>query len=116
MTVTANSTNRVQGATNPVFTVSYSGFVLGQNTGVLSGTPGVTTSAMTNSPAGTYAIVATNGTLSAVNYSFAFCERRFDGDSAGRVAAIGQRDRQRQPVHLRLAIHFREIISAPIQG
>jgi len=72
LTVTAGSTNRIYGATNPVFTVSYSGFVLNQTNTVLAGAPSVTTSATTNSPSGTYAIVVTNGTLSATNYSFSF--------------------------------------------
>ena len=72
LTVTAGSTNRAYGAPNPVFTVSYSGFVLSQTNTILSGAPSVTTSATTSSPGGNYAIVVTNGTLFATNYSFAF--------------------------------------------
>ena len=72
LTVTANSTSRPYGTTNPVFTASYSGFVNGETTNVLSGAPSLTTLATTNSPAGNYPIVATNGTLSAANYVFSF--------------------------------------------
>ena len=54
--VSANNTNRAYGATNPVFTVSYSGFVNGDTTSVLSGSPVLTTSAVTNSPVGNYTI------------------------------------------------------------
>ena len=72
LTVTANNTNRVYGATNPVFTVSYSGFVNGDNTNVLSGAPSISTGATTNSPVGNYPITVSQGTLNATNYSFVF--------------------------------------------
>ena len=72
LTVTANNTNKIYGATNPTFTASYAGFMNGDTTGVLSGSPSLTTTATTNSGAGTYLIAATNGTLSAANYSFNF--------------------------------------------
>jgi uncharacterized repeat protein (TIGR01451 family) len=72
LTVTANSTNKIYGATNPAFTASYSGFVNGDTSSVLSGSPGLTTTATTNSGVGPYGITATNGTLSATNYSFTF--------------------------------------------
>jgi hypothetical protein len=72
LTVSVNSTNRVYGATNPVFTVSYSGFVNGDGTNVLTGSPTITTTATTNSPVGNYAITISQGTLSATNYNFVF--------------------------------------------
>ncbi|HLX72053.1 MAG TPA: MBG domain-containing protein, partial [Verrucomicrobiae bacterium] len=74
LTVTANNTNRVYGVANPVFTASYSGFVNGENSSVLSGTPSVTSTATAGSSvAGSpYAITAAQGTLSAANYTFTF--------------------------------------------
>ena len=66
--VSANNTNRAYGATNPVFTVSYSGFVNGDGLNVLSGAPVLSTSARTNSPVGNYTITNTIGTLVATNY------------------------------------------------
>src|SRR5208283_3571269 len=66
--VSANNTNRVYGATNPVFTVSYSGFVNGDGLNVLSGSPVLTTSAKTNSPVGNYVITNSIGNLVATNY------------------------------------------------
>ncbi len=68
--VTADPKTRAYGATNPVFTATYSGFVNGEGTNVLSGSPSLTTSAATNSPVGPYTITATQNTLSANNYSF----------------------------------------------
>ena len=70
LVVSANNTNRIYGATNPVFTASYTGFFNGDSPGVLTGSPTLTTIAVTNSPVGIYLITATNGTLAATNYSF----------------------------------------------
>ena len=70
--VTADNQSRLYGQTNPVFTVQYSGFVDGDTVSVLSGAPGLTTVADTNTPAGNYGIVATNGSLNATNYALSF--------------------------------------------
>ena len=69
LTATANPATRAYGATNPVFTVSYSGFVNGDGTNVLSGSPVLMTSAVTNSRVGNYVITNTIGTLVATNYT-----------------------------------------------
>ena len=76
LTVSADSLSKLYGAAVPELTVSYSGFVNGEDTNVLSGTPTLTTTADTNSTvAGSpYVISVTNGTLSATNYSFAFVD------------------------------------------
>jgi hypothetical protein len=72
LTVTANDTNRVYGAANPAFTFSYNGFVAGEDAGVVSGAPLLTTTATTNSsvPGGPYPITISPDILSATNYSF----------------------------------------------
>ena len=71
--VSVNNTNRAYGATNPVFTVSYSGFVNGDTAlTALTGAPMLTTGATTNSPVGSYVITNGAGTLSAANYMFNF--------------------------------------------
>ncbi|MGA2175973.1 MAG: MBG domain-containing protein [Verrucomicrobiota bacterium] len=72
LTVTADNQTRLYGQTNPVFTVQYSGFVEGDNASVLSGAPTLSTSADTNTPVGTYDIVATNGNLTATDYALSF--------------------------------------------
>ena len=72
--VSAESKIKILGAANPQFTVSMTGFVLGDTAGVLSGAPTVTTVATTGSPVGTYPIVPAVGTLSAANYRFDFKE------------------------------------------
>jgi hypothetical protein len=74
LTITANDQVRLYGQTNPALTVQYSGFVDGDNQGVLSGAPALSTVADTNSPVGTYAIVATNGSLTATNYALSFAD------------------------------------------
>jgi sugar lactone lactonase YvrE len=72
LTVTANNASRAHGAANPAFADTVTGFVLGQTKSVLSGTASLTTTATTTSPAGSYPIVAAQGTLAAVNYTFKF--------------------------------------------
>jgi len=89
LTVSANNLFRAYGTTNPQLTVSYTGFVNGDTSDVLNGTPSVTTSAATNSPVGTYTIVVTNGTLSATNYVFNFVNGTLTVTGAVLTANIG---------------------------
>jgi hypothetical protein len=70
--ISANNTNREYGAANPVFSCTATGFVNGDTAGVLSGSPALTTTAMSSSPVGNYVIAATNGTLNATNYGLIF--------------------------------------------
>jgi hypothetical protein len=72
LTVKANDKTRAFGGSNPVFDVTFSGFVLGQSRASLPGYPVVTTSANTASTAGTYAIIASVGSLNSPNYGFIF--------------------------------------------
>lgn len=72
LTVTANNASRAVGAANPTFTASYSGFVNGETTAVLGGSPSLTTTATVSSGAGTYPITAALGALTAANYTFTF--------------------------------------------
>ncbi len=74
ITVTADNKSKVCGAANPPLTASYSGFVNGDTSSVISGAPNFSTTANTNSTvAGSpYTITVTQGTLSAANYFFTF--------------------------------------------
>jgi hypothetical protein len=74
LTVKADDQTRVYGATNSPLTASYSGFVNGEDTNILSGSPVLITEAMTNSPMGPYPITVNQGTLNVgdTNYSLAF--------------------------------------------
>jgi hypothetical protein len=72
LTVTANSASKVYGSTNPAFTPTYSGFVNGDTSAVLTGSPSLTTTATAASPVGSYTITAAAGSLTAANYSFVF--------------------------------------------
>jgi hypothetical protein len=68
--VTANSTNRIYGQTNPLFTVTYAGFVNGDDADDLSGTLDFTTLAETNSPVGDYFVTPSG--LTSANYIFSY--------------------------------------------
>ncbi len=70
LTVSADPQSRLYGTTNPVLTVTYSGFANGEGTNLLSGQPDLGTAASLPSPVGSYDIVVGPGSLSATNYSF----------------------------------------------
>ncbi len=72
LTVTANDATRLYGDANPAFSYAFSGFVLGDTASVVTGTASCTTTATATSPAGTYPITCTQGTLAATNYVFSF--------------------------------------------
>jgi hypothetical protein len=68
--VAADNNTKVYGQANPVFTVSYSGFVNGDTASSLGGTLSFSTPATTSSPVGSYA--TTPGGLTSRNYTIAF--------------------------------------------
>jgi len=74
LTVTANNVSKAFGATVPALTATISGFVNGQTlaTSGVTGQAACTTTATSTSPAGTYPITCTPGTLASPNYSFTF--------------------------------------------
>ena len=63
LTVTADSLSRSPGSPNPALTYTIGGFVNSDTAAVVSGSPVLSTSATISSPAGTYPITVTVGTL-----------------------------------------------------
>jgi hypothetical protein len=72
-----------------VFTATYTGFVNGENTGVLTGLPSLTTTTTNNSPVGDYTIAVTNGTLNATNYSLLFTNGTLTINQAALTVTLG---------------------------
>lgn len=70
LTVTADDKTMPLGGPLPTFTVSYSGFVNGDNVSSLTSQATATTSATAGSPAGNYPITPSGG--SATNYTFSY--------------------------------------------
>jgi hypothetical protein len=70
LTVRANDAVKVAGEPNPPFGFSISGFVDGESAAVISGAAALTTSAVAESPSGTYPIAVAVGSLRAENYVF----------------------------------------------
>ncbi|GHM98932.1 hypothetical protein WSM22_04220 [Cytophagales bacterium WSM2-2] len=70
LTVMGVNATRVYGATNPVFTVSYSGFVNGDTQGNLTTPPTVTSTATATTPVGSVNIVPSGGVSG--NYTFTY--------------------------------------------
>jgi hypothetical protein len=74
LTVTAQNATRPAGTANPAFSWTITGFVGSDTAAVVSGAPLLTTTANTSSPAGSYPISASQGTLQTLynNYNFTF--------------------------------------------
>ncbi|HYF76054.1 MAG TPA: MBG domain-containing protein, partial [Symbiobacteriaceae bacterium] len=72
LTITADNKSRAYGSANPTLTVSYAGFVLGQNESSLGGMLSISTTATTGSGVGTYPITASGYTSS--NYDITFAD------------------------------------------
>ncbi len=70
LTVTANNLSRNINTANPAFTYTVAGYVNGDGTSVVTGSASCSSTATTSSPAGSYPITCTTGTLSAQNYTF----------------------------------------------
>jgi RHS repeat-associated core domain len=69
LTITAGNKSKVFGQANPTFTATYTGFVNGDTTAVVSGSPTFSTNATPSSvPGQSYWIRPAQGTLSAPNY------------------------------------------------
>ncbi len=95
LTVTANNVTIIQGEAIPTFTVSYNGFVLGENSGVLGGVLTFNTAATSSSPPGNYDIIPSGltsnnyditfvkGTLTILSYSQATTNFLVQVDTAG---------------------------------
>ena len=74
LTVTADNKSKVLNGVNPPLTLSYSGFRNGETlaTSGVTGTPSITTTALTTSPVGVYPIAVAIGSLASGNYQFMF--------------------------------------------
>jgi sugar lactone lactonase YvrE len=72
LAVIAVDSQRIYGQPNPVFTPAFSGFVNGDSQATVTGAAGLTTIAQPASPVGSYPILAGQGTLASVFYTFGF--------------------------------------------
>ncbi|THU31526.1 T9SS type A sorting domain-containing protein [Niastella caeni] len=70
LTVTADNKDRIYGEANPVFTVSYSGFITAENATSLTTAPTASGTATAASAVGTYAIIPAGGV--STNYNFIY--------------------------------------------
>jgi hypothetical protein len=72
LTITADDASRAQGAANPPFTATYSGFQGGETPAVLTGMLNFSTPAISSSPAGLYLITPFG--QSSVNYTITYVD------------------------------------------
>jgi gliding motility-associated-like protein len=84
--VTADNKSRIYGQANPPLTVSYSGFVNGDNAGSLTTPPTASTTANTTTPAGSYPIVASGAASD--NYTITYVTGMLTISPAARSIAF----------------------------
>jgi hypothetical protein len=88
--VTAQPASRDYGTANPTLVPAYSGFVFSENAAVLQGAPELATSAVIDSPVGSYPITATAGNLFSNNYAFTFVAGALTVNQASQAITITQ--------------------------
>lgn len=74
LSVAADNLTRNYGTANPTLTATVTGFVNGENSSAIYGSPQLTTTATPTSLLGNYLITAAIGSLAAVNYDFVFSD------------------------------------------
>lgn len=70
LTIRVRDTSKVEGTVNPVFTITYTGFVLGETAANLATQPVATTAATTHSLAGYYAVTPEGAVSSNYNITY----------------------------------------------
>src|SRR6266850_4531053 len=93
LTVSADDKTKVYGAALPTLTASYSGFVNGDTSAVVSGNPSISTTAAPGSGVGTYSITPGLGTLSVTNYVFSFVNGQLTVTKAGLTVTANNASR-----------------------
>jgi len=90
LTVAAPNLSRPYGATNPVFSASYTGFVAGESLSAsdVTGSPVLSTTANTNSSVGVYPITISKGALASADYTFTFTNGTLTVTKAGTTAQV----------------------------
>ncbi|MFM7839025.1 MAG: MBG domain-containing protein, partial [Chitinophagaceae bacterium] len=88
LTVTADTSSRVYGAPDPVFTAKFTGYVLSQTaaTSGVTGAPGFSTNATVTSPVGAYSVTPNVGSLLSDNYTFSYVSAAFNIRKASLIA------------------------------
>jgi hypothetical protein len=88
LTVKADNQSRDYGAANPMLTYSFSGFVNGDTPAVVSGAPGLSTTATPASTPNVYAITIDANTLTADDYRFNLVNGSLTISQATTVTAV----------------------------
>lgn len=94
LTATADNQTRVYGAANPTLTISYTGFVAGDTSAVLTSVPAASTAATSSSTPGSYPITLTGGAadnyaLTLVNGTLTVTSQDYSGEYFGRFDGGG---------------------------
>jgi len=95
LTITADDKTRTYGQPNPPLTASVTGFVYGENSSVIAGSPAFGTAAgpVSSVPGSPYPITVSIGTLSAANYTFRFLNGSLTVNQAALTATADNKSR-----------------------
>ena len=91
LTATASSGSRTYGSANPAFTVSYTGFVNGEDASVIDTAPTATTVATSTSSVGTYTVTSAGGVDN--NYAFTYTNGTLTVSKATLTATVADASR-----------------------
>ncbi len=91
LSVTADNQSKTYGEANPALTITYAGFVNGEDATVLSTSPTASTTATTSSSAGTYTITTSGG--SADNYAFNYIHGTLTIEQATLIVTADDQNR-----------------------
>jgi len=114
LAVIATSTSRIYGAANPVFAVTYAGFVNGENATVIDTAPTATSSAIAASNAGnSFPIVPAGGEDN--NYSFSYINGLLTITKATLIAQADNKSRSYGSVNPTLTISYTGFVNGDTQ-
>lgn len=114
VTVTANDQGRIYGSGNPALTVSYDGFVNGENEMILTAAAIAQTAATSASGTGTYAITAAGA--DADNYAFVYAPGTLSIGKATLTATISSGDREYGESNPAFTISYSGFVNADDEG
>jgi hypothetical protein len=104
LTITPNNASKAQGDPNPPLSVSYNGFVYGENESILTRMPVVSTLATLTSLPGTFPIIANEAT--AVNYNIVFAPGQLTITPSGNnVHTVDAFANSRNSLHVRITVN-----------
>jgi gliding motility-associated-like protein len=114
LTITVNNQTKVYGSANPEFTVSYSGFINGDDPSKLTTTPVINTPAATSSGAGNYPITADGASIP--NYTIVYVPGTLTVTKAGLTVKADNKSRVYGAANPALTVSYSGFVGGDTQA